>query len=78
MKVYEFIEYLKKVNPNADVIMAKDAEGNSFSPFSGDHSEGLYVPKNTWSGNYYSYEDAENDEEAQEEGVDAVVLWPTN
>lgn len=51
------------------IIMAKDSEGNSFSPLS-DFDWGNYEPINTWSGEYSGIE--------SNESVKAICMWPTN
>jgi hypothetical protein len=79
MKVSKLIEYLKTLDPDAIVILSKDAEGNGFSPITGDHSEGIYVPDTNWSGEFYCNDDiAEEDDIDTEGAVRAVVLWPIN
>lgn len=82
MKVSELIEYLKQLPQDAQVIMAKDAEGNQFSPWCGDHSEGLYYATTSWSGEFADSSDKESlellAEEEETKPVDAIVLWPTN
>ena len=67
MKVRELIEELSKLNPEFDVIMQKDGEGNSYSPCAGvDITH--YMPETTWSG------------EVSDETPDknAAVLYPVN
>lgn len=66
------------------VVMAKDGEGNGFSPLA-DLDEAMYEADSTYSGDrYLSDEDreatGEPDEygEAPESAVPAVFLWPTN
>lgn len=68
MKVKELIELLQKEDPEREVVMSKDAEGNCFSPFV-EFSTGTYTPDNTWSGEFRSDED--KDEKA-------LCLWPVN
>lgn len=69
MKVKELIELLQKEDPEREVVMSKDAEGNDFSPLVEDFSTGQYVPENTWSGEFI---------QDQQEGQKALCLWPTN
>jgi len=81
MKVSELIEYLKELPQDAQVVLAKDGEGNSFSPLCGDHSEGVYFPNTPWSGEFASDDDKESLELLTEEiggPIKAIVLWPTN
>lgn len=49
MKVKELIELLSELNPKLEVIMAKDGEGNGYSPVDA-HDVGQYIPESTWSG----------------------------
>ncbi|UJV42070.1 hypothetical protein [Streptomyces sp. AMCC400023] len=66
------------------VILAKDAEGNGFSPLvEADH--GMYLADTTWSGERYLTDEQRLAEtnpddysEAPDDAVPAVFLWPTN
>lgn len=64
------------------VVLAKDAEGNGYSPLSTvDHA--MYAAYNTWSGEHYASPEtraAEPDEwdEAPDDAVPALFLWPVN
>ena len=75
MKVKELINQLSELNQDYEVVMSKDGEGNSFSPFA-DIGLFMYIPDSTWSGEIKSKEDCDYN------GVDyvenAVCLWPTN
>lgn len=66
------------------VILAKDAEGNGFSP-AVEAVTGMYLADTTWSGEHYLTDEqrlAETDPDdwfaAPEDSVRAVFLWPTN
>lgn len=72
MKVKELRELLEELDDDMIVVMSSDGEGNNYSPLY-DGGECTYVAETTYSGEVYD----ENDEEAKE-GVDALVLWPTN
>jgi ribosomal protein L7Ae-like RNA K-turn-binding protein len=74
MTVKELIKELQKRNGALLVVMAKDAEGNSFSPLC-EAETYLYVPNNAWSGEVYNMDYAEV---AEGKAVKAVVLWPFN
>lgn len=76
MTVAELIEYLKEMPADALVLLSSDGEGNSYSPFSGDHSEGVYVADSTWSGDFYGEDDTNAPRFPG--AVKAVVLWPIN
>ena len=67
--VTELIAYLQNLPGDMEAIMAKDGEGNGFSPWCGDHSIGVYFPDSTYSGEF--------SEESDDE-VNAIVLWPVN
>lgn len=66
------------------VILAKDAEGNGFSPLV-EADPGMYLADTTWSGERYLTEEQRlvetNPDEwsqAPDDAVPAVFLWPTN
>ena len=54
MKVKDLLAALAEADPEADVILQKDAEGNGYSPLAGADLEAVYVPDSTWSGDVYS------------------------
>lgn len=69
MKVKELIKLLQKEDPEATVILGKDAEGNGYSPLDCIYN-GVYQPETTWSGEFTSEEGAE--------GEVAILLDPIN
>lgn len=71
MTVAELIQLLGNYPQDHQVILAKDAEGNEFSPLS-DLDTAEYEAESTWSG-YIKYEDEDN-----EIVPNSVVLWPVN
>lgn len=90
MKVKDLIEELSKMNPEHEVIMQKDSEGNGYSPLHNLFDNSVYVPDSNWSGCIYvdelnseligqgfSEEDLCPDDE-RENGQKCVVLAPTN
>jgi hypothetical protein len=84
MKVKEFIEALEALDqPESEVIMSKDSEGNRYSPFDGFDPNASYLAENTWSGEVGlrsltpELEAKGYSEEDVVEGVAAVVLYPT-
>lgn len=85
MKVKELMELLATFDQNADVILQKDAEGNSYSPLQGADHDAVYVADTTWSGTVYSTDwtadDADMDEDEwkllKKRGR-CVVLFPVN
>lgn len=83
MKVKELIELLQSVDPEREVIIQKDAEGNDYSPLA-DAWEGSYEADSTWSG-YAGIEELTPELEAQgysdwdvKSGVPAIMLVPVN
>jgi len=83
MKVKKLIEILSKVDQNRIVVVSRDAEGNSFSPFC-DYSLGAYVKDSAWSGEVGLESLTEENriagytEEDVKKGKPCIVLWPTN
>lgn len=70
MTTAELIQVLATFPAHMEVILAKDEEGNSFSPLS-DLSTEWYAAVNTWSGEIIAPEDVED-----EETVLSLILWP--
>jgi hypothetical protein len=54
MKVKQLIKELSKLDPDSEVIMQKDSEGNYYSPLYCVDGNAVYVPDSTWSGVVYS------------------------
>lgn len=72
MKVRDLIEMLSRVDPDREIIVQKDAEGNCFSPLA-DLWEGAYRPITRWNG------EARLENPAGEpRDVKAVFLRPAN
>jgi hypothetical protein len=85
MNVRDLIIELSALDPDAQVILQKDAEGNGYSPLACADGAAVYVPETTWSGNVYattwSAEDADMDEDDWKEMLKrsrCVVLAPVN
>lgn len=85
MKVGELIAILSKMDPEREVIMQKDAEGNGYSPLSGADDNARYQAETTWYGEVgretLSEEDRARgfgDEDIMTGGVPACVLYPVN
>ncbi len=85
MKVKELIECLLALNPESDVILQKDSEGNGYSPLRGADDDCVYMPDTTYSGNVYSMDWSADDaclDYDQWEKIKAkprcVVLYPIN
>ena len=85
MTVQELIDQLQKVeNKSRLVVMAKDGEGNGYSPLS-DFWEGAYLADTTWSGEvgseFLTEEDRNrgyDEEDILEGGEPALILCPVN
>ena len=85
MKVKELIAELQQMDPEAELIVQKDAEGNGYSPLAGADHEAVYIAETTWYGEVYdttwTAEDADMDEdlwEAMLKKPRCVVLFPVN
>jgi hypothetical protein len=85
MKVKDLIECLSTLNPESDVILQKDSEGNFYSPLRGADADCVYMPDTTYSGNVYSMDWSADDaclDDDQWEKIKAkprcVVLYPIN
>lgn len=85
MKVKELLAALEGVDPEAEVILQRDAEGNGYSPLSAVDDQAVYVAETTWSGDVYSLgwsaDDAGVDDDAWvkiSSQPRCVVLAPVN
>lgn len=75
---------LSSLPGNTLIVLAKDAEGNSYSPLAAaEHA--MYEAETTWSGDTYLTDEqraatSEPDEyfEAPDDAVNAIVLSPVN
>ena len=54
MKVKELIKELSELDPDSEVIMQSDSEGNGYSPLYCVDGNAIYVPESTYSGAVYS------------------------
>jgi len=63
---------LAELPGDTPVILAKDAEGNGYSPL-GEAELAMYCAETDYSGEYYNTEDPRPDD-----AVLAVFLWPTH
>lgn len=73
MKVKELIKRLGDHDPELEVILVKDSEGNGYSPLAGIGTS-YYIAETTWSGSEVAEEDIDEYPEAQE----VLMLDPTN
>lgn len=78
MKIKELIEILSEMNPELEVILQKDPEGNGYSPLAGAEV-GEYLPTSTYSGESIHPDDLGDLEEETLEKLQTVVyFWPVN
>jgi hypothetical protein len=77
MTVQELIDELMNLDPDAKVILQKDAEGNGYSPLVGAE-ECLYMPETSYSGEVIPPADLQTGYYDERDLESAVVLWPTN
>lgn len=68
MTVKDLREILDTLDPELEIVLQKDSEGNGYSPLYKFY-EGHYTPYNTWSGEF-SCEEAT--------GIPAICLVPAN
>ena len=54
MTVKDFKELIEDLPDEMEVIVKKDAEGNSYSPLSDIETNHVYFPLTKWSGDVYS------------------------
>lgn len=87
MTVAELIEALKKLPPDSQVILQKDAEGNGYSPLADVDGDAIYKPETMWYGSVLStnwsaedacYESDEAWEKFKAEHPRCCVLAPVN
>lgn len=77
MTVNELINELKKCDLNAVVIMAKDEEGNDFSPCCSYSNDKRYIANSTYNGEIISREECSQPDDF-DNAQKCVVLWPIN
>lgn len=78
MTVKQLMEILNNCNPESEVVISSDGEGNSYSPLADYNDELYYFPESTWSGECLSKEDLDYKDREYSEADRCVVLWPTN
>lgn len=69
MKIKDLLKKLAEYDSECEVILSKDAEGNSYSPLE-DIEAAQYESETTWSGYCLGVEEGESH--------NAVSLWPVN
>lgn len=85
MKVKKLIEELQKCNPDLEVILQSDAEGNGYSPLYSLDDNCVYEKETNWSGFVYdtnwTADEADMTEKEWKKILKkprCVVLCPTN
>lgn len=84
--VKELIKALKKLDPEAVVVLSSDGEGNSYSPLCEDFGVSRYKADSTYSGELVSESDFSDDPDYYDNDLDtylsgsvpAVVFYPIN
>jgi hypothetical protein len=83
MKVKELIAHLEEFDGDRLVVLSRDPEGNGFSPLA-DVSDAAYeaeTPGSGWVGieelTSVEIEAGFTEDDVKEDGVPALVLWPT-
>ena len=80
MRSHELAEILLN-NPDCELIIQKDSEGNGYSPCSGIEMNVCFIPETTWSGEVASKDDFEDEEEWNDvvkKYSGFAVLYPIN
>ena len=77
--VADLIKFLQKQPQDSVVVIAKDCEGNNYSPYDGC-CEGYYVPESKWDGVFFSGDDLEAEMTVAEfrKAKKAIVFWPAS
>jgi len=76
MKVKELLAALKDADPEAEVILQKDSEGNGYSPLACVDLDAVYIAETTYSGDVFSMEWSAEDACKSEEEWTAVLAMP--
>ena len=71
MNVGDLKKDLENFPDDMQVVLSRDVEGNGYSPLA-FVGEGIYEPYNTYSGEFYSLEDTDDD------GERVIAFWPVN
>lgn len=86
MNVQALIQELQKLDPNTEIILQKDGEGNGYSPLCGIE-EAVYIAENTYSGSVYSLSRSAEDNGFEEDEWEKIknckdarcaVMYPIN
>jgi len=80
------------LTPDTVVILAKDSEGNGYSPLADRDEEGVYFPESSYAGEVRTWDEDDVDDFGSgrythaywrecalaDGGMPCLVLWPTN
>jgi hypothetical protein len=85
MLVKDLMEVLQGLDPDTQIILQKDSEGNGYSPL-WCHGMGYYIADSTWSGDVYDEDwlpedccmDQDEWEEMHKENPLVLILAPVN
>lgn len=85
MKSHELAKMLLE-QPDYELVVQKDSEGNGYSPLLGIEFDVVYVPETTWSGDVYSKDCSADDngmtakewKAAKDKYSGYAVLYPVN
>lgn len=76
MKIKQLIKQLSKYDENYEVILASDAEGNSYSPAkSVYYNEEIRFYKE--DNEFYSIEDEDRPSDIEKKGLKAITIFPS-
>lgn len=77
--VGDLMDFLQHVPADTLVVLAKDEEGNGYSPLS-DPTVGVYEAETTWLGEFYARQVLGDSDYGQPDGetVPAICFWPLN
>lgn len=78
--VKELRKSLDSLEDDVVVILSKDSEGNTYSPFYETSSNYRYVASTTWFGEVFDPQADEDNRWGHDpnDGVACIVLWPVN
>lgn len=75
MKVKELISILSEQDPEMEVILQRDSEGNGFSPLC-DTALGYYLGDSTYSGDFYDEDYTADECDMNEEDFAEMISIP--
>ena len=73
MKVREVMEQLKNIDPEREVVLSSDAEGNNYRMLYGLDSDMFYQTEEGW---VFDEQERVDEDYPLKDCIKAVVLWP--